>query len=272
MDTTLSALLTFYSFSTGRRMFALLQVSKEATIAGHAALAAHCDTAIAHDKTVRDLEAHWLGQSSGSPFSPEAKQIDILVDSALGALRDGVDSAARASAPDDPLGEAALQLGKELFPTGLADIVKLPFVEELGQVARILDTLSSQTWAQKVQDLGLGRHVVYLTGLEKKYRVAVEGGTKLSFDDVKAARAKGQSLMLEAVAMILGLYPSDSAADQAGRAKLLGPILKQNEAIREYLRARRAVEDVNPETGAPEPAQAGQPPGGDGATPGATPT
>ena len=40
------------------------------------------------------------------------------------------------------------------------------------------------------------------------------------------------------------------------RSALLAPILKQNEAIRTYLRARRGVEDVDPETGEIDPSTA----------------
>jgi hypothetical protein len=54
--------------------------------------------------------------------------------------------------------------------------------------------------------------------------------------------------------MILGLYPRSTKEHLAARAALLAPILQQNEAIRQYLRSRRAVEDVNPETGEIDPA------------------
>ena len=249
MDTTLASILSFYAFSTGRRMFALQEVGKEATAAGHAALAAHCDAALEHDRGTRELEARWSGQTSEARHAPDARQIDILVDAALVTLRDGIDSAARASEPGDPLGEAAVKLEKLLFPTSVADIITLPYVEELAQVARIIATLHSPAWASKVQELGLARQAAYLTGLEKKYRAAVQAPGKVPFAEVRAARLRGQSLMLQAVAMILGLYPSDSAADQAARATLLGPVFVQNAAVREYLRTRRAVVDVHPETG-----------------------
>ncbi len=58
--------------------------------------------------------------------------------------------------------------------------------------------------------------------------------------------------MLQAVAIILGKYPSDNDADLAARGKLLAPIFRQNDAIRDYLRARRPVVDINPDTGEPE--------------------
>lgn len=149
----------------------------------------------------------------------------------------------------------------------MAEITTLPFVDEVEQVTRVVGTVKSAAWSQKVEALGLGRHVVRLTALEQKYRAALDTqGTKISFGEVKSARAKGQSLLLQAVAMILGLHPSDSAGDVAARGQLLGPILQQNEAIRSYLRSRKAVQDVNPETGEVE-AGGGGSEGGSG-TPG----
>ncbi|UQA58324.1 hypothetical protein [Polyangium aurulentum] len=257
MDVALASLLNFYAFSTGRRLLAMQQVQKAALTAGFNALVDHCSVAIAHDRATRDLEARWSGQKGAPQFSPEAKQIDILVDAALGALRDGIDAQARASAPDDALGAIAVNLAQELFPKGVGAITTLPYVEELGELDRILRRLQDQASAPIVKDLGLTRLVARLVSLEQQYRAAIEGtGDKIAFGSVKDARAKGQRLLLQAVAMILGKHPSDEAADQAARATLLGPILKQNEAIREYLRTRRAVEDIDPDTGEVEPTPA----------------
>ena len=63
--------------------------------------------------------------------------------------------------------------------------------------------------------------------------------------------------MLEAVAMIVGKYPRSTPEHVANRTALLGPILQQNEAIRAYLRSRRPVQDVNPETGEEDAAAPG---------------
>jgi hypothetical protein len=60
--------------------------------------------------------------------------------------------------------------------------------------------------------------------------------------------------------MTLGQYPSDSEADRKARNDVLGPIFAQNEAIRGYLRQRKAIEDVNPDTGEVEPAPGPQAP------------
>jgi hypothetical protein len=86
----------------------------------------------------------------------------------------------------------------------------------------------------------------------------------VDFGQVRAARAQGQAHLLEAVAMIIGKYPKSSAEDVAARVALLGPILQQNEAIRAYLKSRRSVQDVDPETGEVDPGapQAESPSGG----------
>lgn len=252
MDVTLAALLQLYAFSTGRRLFALAEVQKLAVDDGHTALAAHCDAALVHDRGTFQKEVVWSSDKTATQYAPEAKQVDMLMDVALGALRDSLDADARDAAPGDMLGEKAAKLLQLLFPNGLAAVTQLPFVEQLAAVQHIVQCLQSSEWAPVVNDLGLGRRVARLIDLEKRYSAAIALTTKsISFGEVKEARTKGQEMLLQAVAMILGLFPSESAADQAGRVKLLGPILRQNEAIRTYLRSRRNLEDVDPVTGAP---------------------
>lgn len=261
MDGTLSALLSFYIFSSGRRLFAMQQVKSAADAAGFNALASHAEVCITHDRATRDLEAKWAGQKTGQSYAPEARQLDIYVDAALTALRDGLDSQIKASAPGDPLGEAAQRLSQELFPKGAGAITSLPYVEELAELQRILGRVQHPDWHAVIGDLGLGRQVTRLAQLEKQYAAALVGPAgQVSFAQVKDARAKGQSLMLQAIAMTLGQHPSDSEADRKARNGLLAPVFTQNEAIRSYLRQRKAIEDVNPDTGEVEPAPAPEAP------------
>ncbi|MRG93551.1 DUF6261 family protein [Polyangium spumosum] len=249
MTPLLASLLTFYTFSTGRRLFALYQVRKLALVAGHSDVVLHVDEAITHDKDTRALEAKWAGRKL-TTYSPEARQLDIYVDAAITAFRDGAEAQIRASAPDDPLAEAAQKMLTVLLPKGAGGVTSLPFVEELAEVNRILDRVAQPDYNTLVTELGLTRQVARLKNLEAQYRAAIEGpGGVLTFAHVKDARAKGQSLMLQAVALILGKYPSDNEADVKARGALLEPILVQNEAIRKYLRERKPIEDVNPETG-----------------------
>ncbi|MEO7330233.1 MAG: hypothetical protein ABI193_16780 [Minicystis sp.] len=250
MDVSLALLLNLYAFSTGRRLFALQKTKEAAMAAGLGPLALHCDQGIAYDEGTRDLEARWAGDKDASLYAPEARPVDIQVDMALSALRDAINAEARDSDAGDGLAAAAQKLEALAFPEGLAAVVKSVYVDELSEVQRIIALLQSPDWAPLLPKLGLLRRLMRLVELEKKYAAVIALPAKTtSYDEVKAARAQGQTLMLQAVAMILGLYPSESDADVAGRRVLLDPILKQNEAIRVYLRERRNVEDVNPATG-----------------------
>lgn len=253
MPTFLASLLTFYAFSTGRRLFALQEVKKLAVADGFTILASHCDIAIEHDLATRVTEARWAGRKTGAQYSPLAKQLDVSIDTAISALHDGLESEAKNSAPDDPLGQQAETLRQTLYPNGVAGVTALNYIDELAEVERILRTVKSAEWAPVITTLGLSRRVARIETLEPQYRSAVaDPANTLAFVEVKAARSRGQSLMLQAVAIILGKYPSDSDADLAARGKLLAPILRQNDAIRDYLRARRPVVDINPDTGEPE--------------------
>jgi len=261
MDATLQTLLRFYAFSTGRRIFALREVKKLAVAAGQQALVLQCDAAIAHDRSTRALESKWSAGKDATLYSPETSQLDVLVDIALGALRDTIDAEARDSAPGDTLGEAATNLQQEIFPNGVAAITTLPFVDELDELERIIEIVQSPKWSSVVQSLGLARRVARIVDLETKYRAAIAVDTKtISFSQVKDARAQGQSLLLSVVAHILGLYPTDTSADLTSRQALLAPILRQNEAIRQALRQKHTVEDVDPDTGLPEATPPAPPP------------
>lgn len=264
MSAYLSDLISLYAFSTGRRLFAQGQTKTHAAKAALTSLENHCSAAIAHDQNTLVMEAKWAGTKPSRMYGPGAKKADVLIDVALGALDSALEAETRDASDGDPLGQSALELRFALFPMGLAAVTKAVYVEELAEAERILDVLQSPKWSQTVQDLGLHRRMNKLGALVGQYRTAVGAkDDKIVFEELKAMRAQGQALLHQSVAMILGLHPSDSAADVAARKQLLGPILAQNDAIRMYLKTRRSVPDVNPETGEPQ-GEAGQ---GNKATP-----
>ncbi|MRG96840.1 hypothetical protein [Polyangium spumosum] len=257
MDTSLAAFFNVYTLTRGRRHFAVAQVRKAALVTGDLDIASFATSCVEHEKELRTLEAKWAAQEEKPPaFAPEAKPIDLAIDGVLGAIRDTAERQVDASAPGDPIAKSGAALLEEIFPRGLFAVTSLPFVEELCEVERILGVLEDPARVATVQDLGLSRYVARLSDLVKQYRAALELPLpkRVTFAEVKAARNEGQRRMLQLMAMIVGRYPSESAEDQACRLALLGPIVQQNEAIGQALRARRAAEDVNPETGEPEQA------------------
>lgn len=253
MSAYLSDLLQLYAFSTGRRLFAQRKTKELAAAAGLSALESHCSTALAHDQNTLDMEAKWAGHKPSRIHGPGAKKVDVLIDISLSALDSALEAETRDTGDGDPLSQSAVELRHLLFPMGLAAVTRAVYVEELAEAERILGVLTSPKWSQTVSDLGLNRRVSKLSALSDQYRAAVGGkDDKLMFEELKTARAQGQALLLQTMAMILGLHPSDSEMDVAGRKKLMGPILAQQEAIRIYLKTRRSVPDVNPATGETE--------------------
>ena len=266
MNSSLSALFDIYVFPTGRRLFALGKVAAVAKAQGFPELAKHCSSAISHDRACLALERRWEGmvaasRGKGAPkvvvagAPPDAASVDPLVDNTLTAIRDHAVSQTAGAAAEDPIHATVAAFLKAIYPAGVHEVTKLPFVMELAAVDAIVGLLQSKEHAPVVVELGLGRLAKRLADLAGVYRAAIDAPDEstLVFGDVRAARIEGQDLLLEAMAMVLGKYHGKTAADVAARADLLGPILAQNEAIGAAMKARRAVVDVNPETGALDP-------------------
>ncbi|MEP7120019.1 MAG: hypothetical protein ABJE95_03875 [Byssovorax sp.] len=266
MNTSLSAFIDLYVFPTGRRLFALGQVATRATARDFPELAKHCAGAITHDRTCLSLERRWEGMvaetkgkaapapaAAGAP--PVAADVDPLVDRTLTAIRDHAVSQTAGAAPDDPIHVTVAAFLKAIYPAGVQEVTKLGFIEELAAVDHIVGLLHSKELAPVAKDLGLGRLVKRLGELAVVYRISLlaPAAEVLAFGDVRAARIKGQDLLLEAVAIVIGKHHGSSPEDVAARSDLLGPILDQNDAIGVALKGRRSVVDVNPDTGATDP-------------------
>ena len=284
-NSSLAALISIYIFPTGRRTFAFGQVATRAKARDFPELAKHCSGAITHDRACLTLERRWDGvvaeskgkvapapPAAGAP--PNAADVDPLVDKTLTAIRDHAVSQTAGAAPDDPIHAMVAAFLKEIYPAGVGEVTKLGFVEELATVDIIVGLLQSKELGPVVKDLGLGRLVKRLADLAVLYRASqlAQPEAALAFSNVRVARIKGQDLLLEAIAIVLGKHHSSSPEDVAARSDLLGPILEQNDAIGAALKGRRSVVDVNPDTaaadpGVPAPAEAPGAVGGGAKTP-----
>lgn len=266
MDGSLESLINLYVFTTGRLIFGIGQVRAAAAAQSFTALVKHCDMTLAHARATREMERRWAGEPADTGTNPEAQRIDVLVDGALGAIRDHAMAQTRGAASDDPIHDEVAAFVKTLFPTTVHAVTSLPYVEELAAVDDIVKLLKGSL-AAKVKDFGLSRLAKRLEGLADQYRDALDAAptSLMPWDKVRAARAEGQGLLLETVAIILGKHHERTAAGTAERVALLGPILKQNDQIGQYLRARRAVSDVDPSTGKDTPGAPGGATEADGA-------
>jgi hypothetical protein len=255
MDTSLVSLINLHVFSTGRRIFAHEQVLAAAKQDKLSALSAHVTAAIKADRATLELEHGWAAQPAGTPTNPAVVKIDSRVDRVLTAIRDHAVQQAAGADSDEPVVATVDGFLAAAFPAGLVAMTSAAFAVESVEVQTLLGKLTAEL-APAVKELGLARLVTRLDKVANEYRASLQAPSvhALAFDDVKAARLRGQSLLLETVAIVLGNYHGSSDEDAAARQRLLGPILVQNEAIGRALKTRHGLTDVNPDTGAEVPA------------------
>ncbi|MFO0592172.1 MAG: DUF6261 family protein [Polyangiaceae bacterium] len=235
-------------------MFTLGLVSAAAEARGFTELSGHCALAIKHDRNCQALEAAWSAPTeNANPVQPIDQRADRLLVSIRNVAQQHLDDGEEADA------EHRRQIGALLttiFPTGVVDVINLAYVEEIGAIDRILGVLKNKKNAALVTELGLNRKVNELAKVAVEYHAALKSEREketVSWEQVRAARAAGNDLLLQAVVIILAKHRSSSEEDTAARQELLAPILEQHEAIGRYLSARRAVQDVDPQTGKVDP-------------------
>lgn len=252
LDGTLASLIPiFYVFTTGRRLFAMNQVLELAKAQVFDELVADAMTSIDHDMKTLKLEVQWDGRNTGSPIPPEMRQVDIDTDATMVRIRDILTNQVEDTEPGDPFATAGTDLLGNIYPQGVAAITSLSYVEQLAHVKRITEELDDPKWQPMLKEFGLVRLCERLKGLYAQYHslMNMSQSPTVKFAEVKAARDRGQSLMLQAVVTILHKYKDDTKENTEARLSFLKPILDQNEAVRQYLKSRQPVADVNPETG-----------------------
>lgn len=249
----LSEVFNLNEFTSGRRTLALRKVRTQAQGLRFRPLVEHIDEALVYEATIRALDSRWLTRQI-VPSGSVTKPIDNLADRTLTAIRDTAQAQAEGARPGEAIIGKVEAFLAAIFPHGVQAVTSLPYADELTAVEDIVAKLQGEL-APMVIELGLTRLVQRLARLAAEYRTALEKDQDvLEFDTVRAARARGQDNLLGAMALIVGkYYKSDDPEHVSARNLLLGPIFEQNEAIRAYIRARRAVQDIDPDTGEVEP-------------------
>jgi hypothetical protein len=279
METTLAGLIRLRQFPTGRRLFAFYRVLEVANKQNATVIVTLAQSAISADEDTVKLEQRWAQiRRSGNTSAKQVKAqnalqvMDVRLDRALTGLRNGAESTIRGAGDDEKaLIEQVEYFLNEILPNGVAAVTSKSYPEESvavkGIVARLVGDL-----APTVTTLGLTLNVNRLVALSAEYEDALAAVETIEFGKVKAARELGQDYLLRLTAKIMGTYDEPTGPQADVRAALLAPILKQDEAIGEHIRARRNVPDVDPSTGeeqAPgdntvEPADGNEPAVGDG--------
>jgi len=247
-------LFDLYRLPAGRRLFALRKT--RTLVESDPVLVPLIDAAMAKDTETLELRAQWVTARSKTPkYPPRLVALDLDHDRLLGSMSKVAFGMADAMGPETDLGAAARRVAEGAFTGGLPALTQLDFVQQRESTKVLLDRLNGPL-AADVVTLGLATVRDRLAAVNNEFGAlldAFEPDARVSFDRFRQEDLTGQEMMLRVVAVIAGRYNGATAGDDATRAKLLAPILHQNEAVAESFRRKRTVTDVNPNSGEDEP-------------------
>jgi hypothetical protein len=243
-------LINLYVFPTGRRIYAQRQVLAIATEREITLLVRQLVANIAADQATRDLELQWAGHDDRK-HALGAPAVDAELDRAVSALSETVNLKLVAFGSGSKMGQAALRIRQRIFPMGMQAITALTYVEQHEAVSTLLRLLGpGGDLANQVEILRLDDLLERIGEVNERYGKLLSTGNirDVTHDKIRKAQATGQRNLLRVAAWILGHYQDDDR-DLEARLTLLGPIVRENEAIRVHRRNRRRPTDVDPETG-----------------------
>ncbi len=249
MDVSLRHWLNLYIFPPGRRHFVLAKVGAVAEEKKLESLAQHCQTAVQHEANLRN-QRRKLAEIRNRRVNPRLTALDPKIDKTLGAIYRIAHELA-STLDGTPEGELASRLLEQCFPNGLAAITNKNYVEQSTELRSLIALLRTEH-SEAVERLGVIKQLLdRLENMNNEFRAILEAdrNAEVNQDEIRAGEILGQENLLQALAMILGDFPSASIEHVENRQALLRPIIKQNEAIKAYYRSRRALNDVDPDTG-----------------------
>ncbi len=204
------------------------------------------------DKQTRVLDKKWTQHRAQPTPQSDARGIDTKIDRTLAAIQGTLLSPIRAFGAKNPASKDAQKLLDDIFPEGVGAHINVPYVDQLSSNDVVIESLGKSEYNATVKARGLQVFVDELVALNDAFRTELSktpDATPVSYDEVQAHRSRGQEYLLEILARIIGQFPTSSTDDSTARGELLAPILQQNDAIGAYLRRRRPIPDVDPDTG-----------------------
>jgi len=200
-------------------------------------------------KRTWDEEQRWLAARRGEQgFLAAVRAADEVADARLNGFHGQLESLMHLI--DAPKQRKAIEeIGTIAFPEGPHAVVSAEYSEQVGYVLAAMDRLR----AEHPTDLGtlkLANHVSTVIEAHVELQRALASGQRgIGFQGVIDARAALQRVLRVLVARAVSKYPGWKESDRAERGRVLGALLVQNRQVDNYLRRRRAVRDVNPDTG-----------------------
>ncbi|MFW5740463.1 MAG: hypothetical protein ACOC1F_08860 [Myxococcota bacterium] len=249
----LASLLNIYVMPAGRRLHAL---RKTHAVAQQKVSSPdlHSFISVAMDKNMGALEGRtrWGEAKNEKIAYPEGAmllnhehdQIYASVHNVAGGMAEGMPAGT-------PLAEAGAMILATVYADGLAALTQKDYVQQR-EVTNVWLSRMNSDLAEFIDVLGVRPMIDRLAVVNDEMGAIIDEvktRAPVTWDDIKAADAAGQLAMLQVVAEIIGRFSGRKPGDDEMRAKLLAPILEQNDKVGELYRRRSKVTDVDPESG-----------------------
>ncbi len=255
MAGTLQQWFNLFIFTTARRIYTLTRVKQAAEELGHTEFAAFVGEKLLAERATFAMEAEWKRSrpTRVSKARGRSVEIDNSNDRLVGAIGSQVQKVIDSLNASHPVHKMALEFKYHFFSDGVASVTHQSFEEQLVTMEEMLVDLAGP-FAEHVEKLNVGLFVDQLAIQVPEFGAELEAHptTELSFDQIRAARDRGQEALLAVLGRGIGIYYGTSPEHVAGRKQLLGPIREQNDRIAALRRSRRrnsAPIDIDPNTG-----------------------
>ena len=208
------------------------------------------EAAIEHDIKTVAMENAWVRSKKISKARGASAQIDNKIDALLGAIHSRLVDNIPLFNREHPIVIASQRIIDQLFAEGVRPIITLPFEEQLVKNQTIINRLKGDL-KEDVATTHIGDYLAQLESLNILFRAQLkESKTKeISYDELEAARDRGNLLVRRVVAVILGTFHEETEEAVGKRQALLSPFTEQAERVRLLRKGRRNPQDIDPETG-----------------------
>ena len=249
----LDQLFDIYILPVGRRLHALRKVqgiAKDETSLDN--IHSLITTAMETNTVALDLRTRWGEAKQHKTTYPQVViALNQEHDQIFASVQRVASGMAAGMPAESPQGQAATLLIANVFAEGLAPLTQQDFVQQRE---------TTTVWLSRMDnDLREAIDVLGLRPMVDRLRVVngdlggiideIKARAKVSFDEVRTSDSAGQTAMLRVVAAVAGRFNGSEPGDDDMRAKLLGPILEQNEKVGELYRRKSRVTDVDPNSG-----------------------
>jgi len=243
--------LAMRMFPISRQQYTLRAVDEALAACGDERLRRKVARALELGDQARSLELNFRGYAR-QEFGDDARQLDIELDRALGALFHFLTATVKSFGDDSPQGSKAQTVIEWLFPRGLRYVIQLPYVAQASTVRLMLKWARSEPpLIEALRDVHADPLVERVAQLHTRFAAALPKTASPTYADVRQARREGHERLCAIVFLIGAALLGDDLPEEQAEAlrKALAEVDAQDAAIKRYYRRHRRVTDVDPETG-----------------------